>query len=276
MSESIFRKGSVRFVVCTLLVAVCLGPVTQAFADTAAQKAVRGLANMGCGIVALPGEIYSHWRQDGAAIGWSTGLGIGLGMVMARTMVGVFELCTSPAPWPKSNFAPLIEPHPTCMYLLFHPRRGPMWLSDYRGRFTLTRTTHVMPVESALDRKRGAVLQTHDKRKWVCQETGVYRLDYVDGALPWLARKGDVVAYAEFVDAPGKGTSTSWNTLPAKSSLPKVHASAWTGSARPRANPAFTRNWATGSTKTRPLYASGFSGSWLSAWRPSSSTDCSP
>ena len=110
MSGTLKRKAAVRLVACTLCAALFLSMAMPVLADTAAQKAVRGLANLGCGIVALPGEIYATWQKDGPALAWSAGLGAGLGMVVARTMVGFFELTTSPAPWPKEDFAPLIEP----------------------------------------------------------------------------------------------------------------------------------------------------------------------
>jgi hypothetical protein len=93
-------------------------------------------------------------------------------------------------------------------YLLYNPRRGAIWLSEYQGRYSLFRTTHVMPLggaAAAFSRERGQTLQTADGRAWVCEGTGEYELAYVDGALPWLARVGDKTEYAEFAGKSGTG-----------------------------------------------------------------------
>ena len=90
-------------------------------------------------------------------------------------------------------------------YLLFNPRRGSMWLGEYQGHYSLTEPTHVMAAGDPFDKNRGAVLKTHDGREWVAEDSGTYRLVHVDGALPWIARIGDTIQYAEFVDKAGKG-----------------------------------------------------------------------
>ncbi|MFP4476291.1 MAG: hypothetical protein ACLFOY_12090 [Desulfatibacillaceae bacterium] len=94
-------------------------------------------------------------------------------------------------------------------YLLYHPRRAPMWLDEYKGRYSLSGNTHVMPeggdTISPFTKKRGDTLKTADGRTWVCEGTGLYEIAYVDGALPWIARVGDVMEYAEFSDKKGSG-----------------------------------------------------------------------
>jgi ribosomal protein S27E len=93
----------------------------------------------------------------------------------------------------------------TRQYLLFHPRRGSMWLSEYLGHYDLSTTTHVMPVEGPFAKKKGDLVRTHDQREWLAVENGMYQVAYVDGALPWVARIGDLVAYAEFTSKDGSG-----------------------------------------------------------------------
>ncbi|MCB9477593.1 MAG: DUF4178 domain-containing protein [Deltaproteobacteria bacterium] len=95
---------------------------------------------------------------------------------------------------------------PTRDYLLWNPRRGPLWLSEYAGRYTLSVATHVMPTSDPfVDGDPGDAMETYDNRKWVLEETGRMTLSYVDGALPWKARIGNWVQYAEFADKSGSG-----------------------------------------------------------------------
>ncbi len=93
----------------------------------------------------------------------------------------------------------------TLVYLFYSPRMGSMWIGEYQGTFSMTRPCHVMPLGSGLGKKRGETLETWDKRKWVCEGSGVYELYYVDGALPWVATRGDKVEYAEFAAEDGSG-----------------------------------------------------------------------
>lgn len=93
----------------------------------------------------------------------------------------------------------------TRQYLLFNPRVGTCWLEEYGGHYSLSRATHVMPESDPFERKRGQLLNTHDGRQWVTEEIGQYALHYVDGALPWIAKTGDRVAYADFAEKSGSG-----------------------------------------------------------------------
>jgi len=93
----------------------------------------------------------------------------------------------------------------TRQYLLYNPRVGTCWLDEYGGRYSILQATHVMPEKDPFARKRGYQIGTHDSRKWVCEESGEYELHYVDGALPWIAKVGDRVAYADFVEENGSG-----------------------------------------------------------------------
>ena len=90
-------------------------------------------------------------------------------------------------------------------YLLYNPRHGSMWLGEYGGHYSITRPSHVMPTKAPFDVSRGDVIKTHDDRQWVAEGKGTYELHYVDGALPWIARVGDRVQYAEFAEKSGSG-----------------------------------------------------------------------
>ena len=90
-------------------------------------------------------------------------------------------------------------------YLLYNPRHGSMWLGEYGGHYSITRPSHVMPTKTPFDVSRGDVIKTHDGSQWVAEGKGTYELHYVDGALPWIAKVGDRIQYAEFTEKSGSG-----------------------------------------------------------------------
>lgn len=83
--------------------------VAGAVEYTAARKAGRGLAGMTCAFLEIPGNIVKETRANGAGPGFALGLTLGLGNMVLRTLVGVFELVSSPFPVPD-DFKPIIEP----------------------------------------------------------------------------------------------------------------------------------------------------------------------
>ncbi|MCP3951585.1 MAG: DUF4178 domain-containing protein [Desulfobacterales bacterium] len=90
-------------------------------------------------------------------------------------------------------------------YLLYNPRHGPMWLGEYGGHYSISHPSHVMPTKSPFDVSRGDVIKTHDGNRWVAEGKGTYELHYVDGALPWIAKAGDRIQYAEYTEKSGSG-----------------------------------------------------------------------
>jgi len=90
-------------------------------------------------------------------------------------------------------------------YLLYNPLRGTMWLGEYEGHYSISYPSHVMPATDPFDVSRGDVIKTHDGSQWVAEGKGTYELHYVDGALPWIAKVGDRIRYAEFADKSGSG-----------------------------------------------------------------------
>lgn len=79
-----------------------------AWADTAADKFGRGLAGMTCGFLELPGNIVKETKAKGA-VGVPVGLAMGVGMIVTRELVGVYEFVTAPFPVP-SGFKPILRP----------------------------------------------------------------------------------------------------------------------------------------------------------------------
>lgn len=77
----------------------------------AAEKAVRGLANTGLGVVVeLPKTIYYDTLEDGPLYGLTVGVLEGLSWGIARTLVGVYEVVTFPFPIPE-GYRPIYKPN---------------------------------------------------------------------------------------------------------------------------------------------------------------------
>lgn len=81
---------------------------SNALADTSAQKFGRGLAGMTCGFLELPGNIVKETQRQGAA-GLPMGLAKGVGMIVTRELVGVYEFVSAPFPVP-AGFKPILSP----------------------------------------------------------------------------------------------------------------------------------------------------------------------
>lgn len=88
--------------------ALVLATLSAAEADTSAQKFGRGLAGMTCGFLELPGNLVKETNAHGAA-GLPTGLAMGVGMMVTRELVGVYEFLSAPFPVP-AGFKPVLQP----------------------------------------------------------------------------------------------------------------------------------------------------------------------
>src|SRR5262245_53345862 len=65
-------------------------------AQTAARKCVRGLAAMTTGFLEVPGNIMAETRAKGPGEGIPLGFAKGLGMIVVRELVGVYEFLSAP------------------------------------------------------------------------------------------------------------------------------------------------------------------------------------
>jgi putative exosortase-associated protein (TIGR04073 family) len=100
----------VRIAISAALVGALLTPApSQAVEYTAARKAGRGLAAMTTGFLEIPGNMVAETRKRGAGGGVPLGFVFGLGKVVIRELVGVYELVTAPLEAP-AGFKPIIEP----------------------------------------------------------------------------------------------------------------------------------------------------------------------
>src|SRR5215510_8200055 len=94
--------------VSAFVVAVWLLP-SPCLAQTAARKCLRGLAGMTTSVLELPGNMVAETRTKGAAEGIPLGFAKGLGMIVVRTLVGVYEFLSAPFPAP-AGYRPIIQP----------------------------------------------------------------------------------------------------------------------------------------------------------------------
>jgi putative exosortase-associated protein (TIGR04073 family) len=99
-----------------LLAACAAGPVAAVQASdgavhehTAGDKLVRGLANIFLGFIEIPRNIHNTTAEDTMLVGWTVGLGKGLGYTGLRLLAGLYEVVTFPFPLPRA-YAPLVEP----------------------------------------------------------------------------------------------------------------------------------------------------------------------
>ena len=78
-------------------------------AQTATRKVGRGLAGMTAAFLEVPGNMYAQTQARGAAEGLPLGFAKGLGMIVPRVLVGVYEFVTAPFPAP-AGYRPILDP----------------------------------------------------------------------------------------------------------------------------------------------------------------------
>jgi len=82
---------------------------SPAEAQTAGRKFLRGLAGMTTAFLEVPGNMVAETRTRGAGEGIPLGFAKGLGMIIPRTLVGVWEFVSAPFPVP-AGYEPILRP----------------------------------------------------------------------------------------------------------------------------------------------------------------------
>jgi len=95
-----------RWVTLATLVLLLASP---AGAQTAPRKFGRGLAGMTTSVLEVPGNIVAESRARGYGEGIPLGFAKGLGMIIPRTLVGVWEFISAPFPLP-AGYQPILSP----------------------------------------------------------------------------------------------------------------------------------------------------------------------
>jgi len=83
--------------------------VSPAAAQSAGRKFGRGLAAMTTCSLEVPGNMVAETDARGAAAGLPLGFAKGLGMIVPRVLVGVYEFVTAPFPAP-AGYRPIFQP----------------------------------------------------------------------------------------------------------------------------------------------------------------------
>ena len=91
------------------LTALMLLLASPAGAQTAPRKFGRGLAGMTTSVLEVPGNIVAESRARGYGEGIPLGFAKGLGMIIPRTLVGVWEFVSAPFPLP-AGYEPILSP----------------------------------------------------------------------------------------------------------------------------------------------------------------------
>jgi putative exosortase-associated protein (TIGR04073 family) len=89
--------------------------VAPADAQTAARKFGRGLAGMTTAFLEVPGNMVAETRTRGAGEGIPLGFAKGLGMIIPRVLVGVYEFLSAPFAFPE-DYRPILRPEFTWEY----------------------------------------------------------------------------------------------------------------------------------------------------------------
>lgn len=100
-----------RAVLCAAVALVGFSAAADAASAeyTAWRKAGRGLAAMTTGVLEVPGNMVVESRRNGVAYGVTLGFVKGLGRVVVRELVGVYEFVSAPIEAPE-GYRPLIYP----------------------------------------------------------------------------------------------------------------------------------------------------------------------
>ena len=85
-----------------LAIGVMFWPVIS-HADTALQKAGRGLAALTTPFLEIPGNIITTSEREGSLAGWTEGFAKGLGMAIVRPAVGAYKLARRRSRLPRTS-----------------------------------------------------------------------------------------------------------------------------------------------------------------------------
>jgi putative exosortase-associated protein (TIGR04073 family) len=77
--------------------------------DSSTRKLGRGVANVGLGVLALPGEVVDTTREKGPFLGATWGVVKGVGMTAVTELVGVWEVMTCVFQVPP-GWKPILSP----------------------------------------------------------------------------------------------------------------------------------------------------------------------
>jgi putative exosortase-associated protein (TIGR04073 family) len=123
VGTSAVRSAARAAIGALALAALVLPAAAGAEENTAARKLGRGLAGMTLGFLEVPGNVVQETRTNGVVSGMTIGLAMGVGKLVARELVGVYEFVTAPFALP-ANYEPVLQPEFTWDYFESEPGRA--------------------------------------------------------------------------------------------------------------------------------------------------------
>lgn len=104
------RISTLRTAAFAVALALFAAPLSASAAKyDAPRKFGRGLAGMTCGFLELPGNVVETTQKQGIGYGLTIGVAKGLGMIVARELIGVYEFLSAPFPAPP-GYKPILSP----------------------------------------------------------------------------------------------------------------------------------------------------------------------
>ena len=109
------KTKCIQFLCLAAPILALLTTPIAAFADepveelTAARKLGRGFTGILTGVLEVPGNMVQEGREHGALYGATVGLLMGSGKLVARELIGVYEVLTAPFAAPP-GYQPILEP----------------------------------------------------------------------------------------------------------------------------------------------------------------------
>jgi hypothetical protein len=91
-------------------------------------------------------------------------------------------------------------PYTSTDYVLYNPQAGYLWLSEYRGHYTVGRVIHDRVVIPRPAKAKTKVQVGPDA--FQVYESGEVTLKWVDGAIPWTASVGERSKYTRLISPP--------------------------------------------------------------------------
>lgn len=109
LSRSKTKRARLGIVAVGLVMAIAVPLPAAAAKYSAGRKFGRGLAAMTCGFLEVPGNVVQTSREKGPVWGVTLGFAEGLGRLVVRELVGVYEFVSAPFPAP-AGYKPILQP----------------------------------------------------------------------------------------------------------------------------------------------------------------------
>ncbi len=126
---------------------------TETARSPAIEKLGRGVAGVVAGVLELPSQMLDETRENGVASGMTVGFAKGVGGVVTRSMVGVYQILTAPFEQPKGLNTAMAHAYPWGgieAALRGDPIAGPTYLAEKEEELRWIRGIEISQVDGSL------------------------------------------------------------------------------------------------------------------------------